>query len=97
MTAELPPFAKPGQTIDVTVASIGNANSLRGGALLMTPLRGADGEVYAMAQGSVMVSGFGVEGKDGSRISVNVPSAGRIPNGATVEREVPTSSPASRS
>src|SRR5579862_5875405 len=90
VTAELSPFAKAGQTLDVTVASIGNANSLRGGALLMTPLRGADGEVYAMAQGSMLVSGFGVEGKDGSRVSVNVPSAGRIPNGATVEHEVPT-------
>jgi flagellar P-ring protein precursor FlgI len=90
VTADLPPFAKAGQTIDITVASIGNAQSLRGGALLMTPLHGADGEVYAMAQGSVMVSGFGVAGKDGSRVSVNVPSGGRIPNGATVEREVPT-------
>ena len=90
VTAELPPFSKSGQTIDVTVASIGNAISLLGGALLMTPLRGADGEVYAMAQGNVLVSGFGVQGKDGSRVSVNVPSAGRIPNGATVEREVPT-------
>jgi len=89
VTAELPPFAKTGQTIDITVASIANATSLRGGALLMTPLRGADGEVYAMAQGNVMVSGFGVAGKDGSRVSVNVPSGGRIPNGATVEREVP--------
>jgi flagellar P-ring protein FlgI len=88
VTAELPPFSKPGQTIDVTVASIGNAQSLRGGALLMTPLRGADGEVYAMAQGSVVVSGFGVSGKDGSRVSVNVPSGGRVPNGATVERTV---------
>ena len=88
VTAALPPFAKPGQTIDVTVASIGNAASLRGGALLMTPLRGADGEVYAMAQGSVIVSGFGVSGKDGSRVSVNVPSGGRVPNGASVEREV---------
>jgi flagellar P-ring protein precursor FlgI len=90
VTAELSPFAKTGQTIDVTVASIGNAGSLRGGNLVMTPLRGADGEVYAMAQGSMLVSGFGVEGKDGSRVSVNVPSAGRIPNGATVEHEVPT-------
>lgn len=88
VTAELPPFSKTGQTIDVTVASIGNASSLRGGNLIMTPLRGADGEVYAMAQGSVIVSGFGVSGKDGSRVSVNVPSAGRVPNGATVEREV---------
>jgi flagellar P-ring protein precursor FlgI len=89
VTAELPAFVKTGQTIDITVASIANATSLRGGALLMTPLRGADGEVYAVAQGSVMVSGFGVAGKDGSRVSVNVPSGGRIPNGATVEREVP--------
>ena len=90
VTAELPAFSKPGQTIDVTVASIGNASSLRGGALLMTPLRGADGEVYAMAQGSMVVSGFGISGKDGSRVSVNVPSSGRVPNGATVEREVGT-------
>jgi flagellar P-ring protein precursor FlgI len=90
VTAELPPFSKQGQTIDVTVATIGNASSLRGGALLMTPLRGADGEVYAIAQGSVVVSGFGVSGKDGSRISVNVPSGGRVPNGASVERVVPT-------
>jgi flagellar P-ring protein FlgI len=91
VTADLPPFAKSGQTIDITVASIANANSLRGGSLLLTSLHGADGEIYAMAQGSVMVSGFGVAGKDGSRVSVNVPSGGRIPNGATVEREVPTS------
>jgi flagellar P-ring protein precursor FlgI len=89
--AELPPFAKPGQTLDVTVASIGNAGSLRGGSLLMTPLRGINGEVYAIAQGSMAVSGFGANGKDGSRISLNVPSSGRIPNGATVEKEVPTS------
>ena len=74
VTAQLPPFAKAGQTIDVTVGTIGNATSLRGGDLLMTPLRGVDGEVYAMAQGSVVVSGFGVQGKDGSRVSVNVPS-----------------------
>ena len=88
--AELPPFAKPGQQIDVNVSSIGNAGSLRGGTLLMTPLRGIDGEVYAIGQGSLIVSGFGVSGKDGSRIALNVPSGGRIPNGATVEREVPT-------
>ena len=86
--AELPPFSKPGQTIDVSVSSIGNAGSLRGGTLLLAPLRGADGEVYAMAQGSLIVSGFGVSGRDGSRIAVNVPSGGRIPGGATVEREV---------
>jgi flagellar P-ring protein precursor FlgI len=88
--ADLPPFAKPGQRIDVTVSSIGNAKSLRGGSLIMTPLLGADGEVYAMAQGNLVVSGFGVEGRDGSRIALNVPSAGRVPSGATVEREVPS-------
>jgi flagellar P-ring protein precursor FlgI len=88
--AELPPFAKPGQTIDVTVSSMGNAKSLRGGALLMTPLKGINGEIYAIAQGSLIVSGFGAEGEDGSRVTVNTPSAGRIPNGATVERSVPS-------
>jgi flagellar P-ring protein precursor FlgI len=88
--ADLPAFAKPGQVIDVTVNSIGNATSLRGGSLLMTPLRGIDGEVYGIAQGSMLVSGFGVSGKDGSRIAINVPSSGRIPNGATVERAVPS-------
>lgn len=88
--AELPPFAKPGQTIDVTVSSIGNAKSLRGGALIMAPLRGADGNVYAVAQGNLVVGGFGASGNDGSRVTVNIPSAGRIPNGATVERSVPT-------
>lgn len=88
--AELPAFLKPGTRLDVTVSSIGNAGSLRGGSLLMTPLKGADGNVYAMAQGSLVVSGFGVSGQDGSSITVNIPSAGRIPNGATVEREVPS-------
>jgi len=87
--ADLPPFAKTGQAIDVTVSSIGNAQSLRGGSLIMTPLIGADGQVYAIAQGSLVVGGFGVSGKDGSSIAVNVPSAGRVPNGATVEKEVP--------
>jgi flagellar P-ring protein precursor FlgI len=86
--ATLPPFSKPGQTIDITVSSIGNAQSLRGGSLLMTPLRGADGDIYAMAQGNLVVGGFGVKGEDGSRVSVNVPSTGRVPNGATVERMV---------
>jgi flagellar P-ring protein precursor FlgI len=89
VTADLPPFSKSGQTIDVTVSSIGNAASLRGGTLLMTPLMGVDGEVYGLAQGSLVVSGFGVKGSDGSKLSVNVPSSGRVPNGATVEREVP--------
>lgn len=88
--AELPPFAKPGQEIDITVSSLGNAQSLRGGSLLMAPLKGADGQVYAIAQGNVIVSGFGAGGSDGSRISVNIPSSGRIPNGATVERSVPS-------
>jgi len=87
--ANLPPFAKPGQTIDVTVSAIGDADSLRGGSLLMAPLKGADGQVYAIAQGNLVVSGFGAEGADGSRLSVNVPSVGRIPNGASVERAVP--------
>ncbi|MEY4761434.1 MAG: hypothetical protein RLZZ200_1290 [Pseudomonadota bacterium] len=89
VTADLPAFAKVGQMIDVTVSSIANAQSLRGGTLLMTPLRGVDGEVYGVAQGNLVVSGFGVQGRDGSRIAINVPSAGRVPNGATVEREVP--------
>jgi flagellar P-ring protein FlgI len=88
--ATLPPFSKPGQTIDITVSSIGNAQSLRGGSLLMTPLRAADGEIYALAQGSLIVGGFGVKGDDGSRVSVNVPSTGRVPNGATVEKIVPS-------
>ena len=90
VSADLPAFAKVGQTINVTVSSIGNAGSLKGGTLLVTPMRGIDGQVYAIAQGSLAVSGFGANGKDGSRVSVNVPSSGRIPNGATVEKEVPT-------
>lgn len=88
--AELPPFAKPGQNIDITISSIGNAKSLRGGSLLMTPLKGIDGNVYAIAQGNLVVGGFDAGGADGSRITVNVPSAGRIPGGATVERAVPS-------
>ncbi|HEY1153488.1 MAG TPA: flagellar basal body P-ring protein FlgI [Pseudolabrys sp.] len=90
VTAELPAFAKPGQRIDVTVAAIGKAKSLRGGSLLMVPLQGADGNIYAMAQGSLAVGGLGVEGADGSKLTVNVPSSGRIPDGATVERAVDT-------
>ncbi len=91
ISAELPAFAKPGQSIDVTVSSIGNAKSLRGGTLLMTPLKGADGHVYAIAQGNLVVGGFGAEGKDGSKISVNLQSVGRIPNGATIEKSVANS------
>lgn len=90
VNAELPPFAKPGQTLDVTVSSLANAKSLRGGTLLMTSLKGADGQTYAVAQGSLVVGGFGAAGSDGSKITVNIPSAGRIPNGATVERLSPT-------
>lgn len=86
--AELPAFSKPGQKIDVTVGSIGNAKSLRGGSLLMSPLKGADGNTYAIAQGNLTVSGFGISGGDGSSITVNVPSTGRIPGGATVERAI---------
>jgi len=90
ITAELPPFAKPGQKLDITVSSMGKAKSLRGGTLIMTPLQGADGQIYAMAQGNLAVGGLGAEGADGSRIVVNIPSTGRIPEGATVERVVDT-------
>ncbi len=90
ITAELPAFAKPGQRIDVTVSTIGRATSLRGGALILTPLQGADGEIYAMAQGSLAVGGLGVSGRDGSQLSVNVPTVGRIAGGASVERAVST-------
>jgi flagellar P-ring protein precursor FlgI len=89
--AMLPPFAKPGQQIDITVSSLSNSKSLRGGSLLISPLKGVDGNIYALAQGNVVVGGFGVSTDDGSSISVNVPSAGRIPNGAIIERSVPTS------
>ena len=89
--AELPAFAKVGQTIDITVSSIGNSKSLRGGTLLMAPLKGANGQVYAIAQGDLLVSGLNATGGDGSSITVNIPSVGRIPNGATVERVVNTS------
>ncbi len=88
--AELPAFAKPGQKIDVTVSSIGDAKSLRGGSLLMSPLKGADGKLYAVAQGNLVVGGLSASGQDGSKITVNNPSVGRIPNGATVERAVPS-------
>lgn len=88
--ADLPAFAKPGQTIDVTISSIGEAASLQGGTLLQTFLKGVDGNVYAIAQGSLVVSGFGADGGDGSRIVINTPTVGRIPNGAIVERSVPS-------
>lgn len=86
--AELPAFAKPGQTLNITVSSVGSAKSLRGGTLMQTFLKGLDGNVYAVAQGSLIVSGLGAEGLDGSRILVNTPTVGSIPNGAMVEREV---------
>lgn len=89
ITAYMPPFSKPGQPIDVTVSSMGNAKSLRGGTLLMSQLKGADGQVYAIAQGNVLVGGVGAS-SGGSKIAVNHLSAGRIPGGATVERAVPT-------
>jgi flagellar P-ring protein FlgI len=86
---ELPPFAKPGQQVDITVSSIGDAKSLRGGSLLMTPMKGIDGQVYAIAQGNLVVGGLSAEGMDGSKVTINIPSSGRIPGGATVERAVP--------
>lgn len=89
VTAQLPAFARPGQTIDVTVSSLGNARSLRGGTLLLTPLRGADNQVYAIAQGNVLVGGAGAAA-GGSRVQINHLSAGRVPAGATVERAVAT-------
>ena len=90
VTAEMPAFMKPGQRMDVTVSTVGGAKSLRGGMLLMTPLLGADGETYAIAQGSLVVGGLGVTGNDGSSVIVNVPTVGRIPRGAFVERMVET-------
>jgi flagellar P-ring protein precursor FlgI len=88
VTAELPPFAKPGQRIDVTVAALSKATSLRGGALLITQLIGSDNETYAVAQGNLAVGGLGIAGNDGSKVTVNVPTVGRIPGGASVERMV---------
>ena len=88
VSANLPPFARIGQKVDVTISSLGNAQSLRGGTLLMLPLKGADNNVYAMAQGNVVVSGFGARGSDGSKVTVNVTATGRIPNGATVEKTI---------
>ena len=88
--ADLPAFAKSGQKIDVTVSSLGNAKSLRGGTLLLTPLKGVDGNVYALAQGNLVVGGLDASGADGSRITINVPSVGRIPDGGMVERTVNT-------
>ena len=90
VTAELGPFLKPGQTLDVTVSALGAAESLRGGTLLMTPLLGADGQTYAIAQGNLAVGGLGVQGDDNSSLTVNIPTVGRVPQGATVEKMVET-------
>ncbi|WP_422047334.1 flagellar basal body P-ring protein FlgI [Rosenbergiella nectarea] len=90
VSAVLPPGYSRGQSIDVTVSSIGDAKSLRGGTLLLAQLRGADGEIYALAQGSVVVGGLQAQGNSGSSITINTPTAGLIPNGATVEREIAT-------
>ncbi|RUR18661.1 flagellar basal body P-ring protein FlgI [Legionella sp. km535] len=89
VTASLSTFMKKGQTLDVNISSIGDSKSLLGGTLLLTPLKGADGRVYAMSQGNVIVSGVSAAGSDGSSVTVNVPSGGRIPNGATVEADIP--------
>ena len=89
VTAQLPPFAQPGQMIDVTVSSLANAKSLRGGMLITTPLKGADGQIYAMAQGNLVIAGAGASAA-GSKVQINHLSAGRIPDGATVERSVAT-------
>ncbi|ABM96019.1 flagellar basal body P-ring protein FlgI [Methylibium petroleiphilum] len=89
VTASLPPFAQPGQQIDINVSSMGNAKSLRGGTLVVTPLRGADGQIYALAQGNLIIGGAGASA-GGSKVQVNTLNAGRVPGGATVERGVPT-------
>jgi flagellar P-ring protein precursor FlgI len=89
VTAELPPFAKPGQKIDVTISALGKAQSLKGGSLLFTQLVGSDNETYAVAQGNLAVGGLGIGGADGSKVTVNIPTVGRIPGGASVERVVP--------
>ena len=90
VTADMSAFAKPGQTLDITVSTLGKASSLRGGTLLMTPLLGADGETYAIAQGNLVVGGLGVTGQDGSSVVVNIPTVGRVPRGATIEKLVET-------
>lgn len=89
VTATLPPFSQPGQSLDVNVSSLANAKSLRGGTLIATPLKGMDGQIYAMAQGNLIVGGAGASA-GGAKVQINHLSAGRIPNGASVERSVPT-------
>ncbi len=91
VTAQLPAFARQGQNLDVQVASIGDAKSLQGGTLLLTPLHGPDGQVYVLAQGAVSVGGFSFGGASGGRVQQNHPTVGMVPNGGTVEREVRSS------
>lgn len=90
VSAVFPPGYRKGQTIDVTVSSLGDAKSLRGGMLLMAPLRGVDNEIYAIAQGQLVVGGLSASGASGSSVTVNTPTSGRVPNGATIEREIPS-------
>ena len=90
VTATLPPFAKPGQVVDVNVAALGTSTSLRGGNLVMTELRGIDGQTYAVAQGSLTVTGV-MEEQNGTSVQIGIPTSGRIPDGATVERQVDNS------
>lgn len=90
VTANLPPFARQGSKIDVTVSSIGDAKSLQGGTLILTSLKGIDGNTYAVAQGSVSVGGISADGGGGNSVEINHPTVGRLPNGATIERAVPT-------
>lgn len=90
VTADIPPSYSPGQSVDVTVASLGDAKSLRGGQLMMTPLHGVDGEIYALAQGAIVVGGLNASGASGSSVAINSANSGRVPNGATVERMIPS-------
>src|SRR3954469_10697637 len=90
VSAVFPPGYRRGQAIDITVSSLGDAKSLRGGTLLLTQLRAADNDVYALAQGNLVVGGLSASGKSGSSVPVNTPTGGRIPNGAMIEREIPT-------
>ncbi|WP_333985379.1 flagellar basal body P-ring protein FlgI [Burkholderia orbicola] len=90
VSATFPPGYRRGQKVDVTVSSLGDAKSLRGGTLLMTPLRAADGDVYALAQGNLVIPGLNVQGRSGTSVTINTPTTGRIPKGATIEREIAT-------
>ena len=96
VTATLPPFAQPGTHIDITAAALGDATSLQGGLLVLTPLKAADGETYAVAQGSLLIGGFAVAGRGGTSTTVNHPTAGRVPGGAIVEKASPSVEPTSK-